>query len=680
MIEAQLNNQVNALDAARALVNKRFAVLPVPHKQKGPTTAGWQHLRISESELTKHFNGQPANIGILTGEPSGWLVDIDLDHPQAVALARDYLPATEARFGRASKAESHWLYRVTRPITTRKFQSQTRTMIVEIRADGCQTIAPGSVHPNGEAVRWDADGEPREIDPDELIAAVERLACDVGEMIGEPLREIRPEQPPAVVPHQRTDDRREERCWRYIDKTPDAISGQGGHDCTFRAACETVRFDLDTAARWRVMRRFNTEKCRPMWSDGDLAHKLADAEREAGHERGIRLSEQLVSSIQSVAPTRQSISDEPVSQRERDAESWTIKLASQLSEGVAAEWIGPLPGILTPQCATLLSSLPKVGKTTWLADMIGRIDKADKTALVVSEEAEKHWKRRAEQHNYSDRVMFVCRPFKGKPSAQQWEAFISHVAAVKADVVVFDTLPNLWPCMSENDADAVIPSLAPLVEIMEAGAALFLLHHAGKSDKSEGRAARGSNSLVAWVDIALELRRAQPDDPHDRCRIINGWGRFDEVPAELVIEMTDDGYRALGEVREVRHHRRLEAIADVLARRGGSVWLTIDGVKEEWPEDVNPPSDRQLRNDLAEGWRKGLWRRQGMGKRNDPFMFSCNPDSARKDERTDPLCFPAALEKAAAGNKTMGVSCNLKKGAETSLQETDDVMEGGIPI
>src|SRR5690606_803051 len=46
----------------------------------------------------------------------------------------------------------------------------------ELRSTGCQTIAPGSVHEDtGEPIRFDADGEPLPIDPDDLLEACSRL-------------------------------------------------------------------------------------------------------------------------------------------------------------------------------------------------------------------------------------------------------------------------------------------------------------------------------------------------------------------------------------------------------------------------------------------------------------------------------------------------------------------------
>lgn len=97
---------------------------------------------------------------------------------------------------------------------------------------------------------------------------------------------------------------RERRCWRYVEKCPDAISGQGGHNATLRAACECFRFDLDEGAAWRVMQAFNREKTGgEPWTDRELKHKLESAHKhvlEAG-EIGCRLHDE-VPKVEQPAP------------------------------------------------------------------------------------------------------------------------------------------------------------------------------------------------------------------------------------------------------------------------------------------------------------------------------------------------------------------------------------------
>lgn len=87
-------------------------------------------------------------------------------------------------------------------------------------------------------------------------------------------------------------DVRADRCRKYIERMPDAISGQRGHDRTLQAACETVRFGLDDSATWDVLRWFNDRKTGgERWTDHELAHKIRSAQDLAGSERGIRLND-----------------------------------------------------------------------------------------------------------------------------------------------------------------------------------------------------------------------------------------------------------------------------------------------------------------------------------------------------------------------------------------------------
>jgi hypothetical protein len=68
------------------------------------------------------------------------------------------------------------------------------------------------------------------------------------------------------------------RARTYLANLPPAISGQGGHNATFRAACWLVRFGLSDADALVLFREFN-QRCQPPWTEKDLAHKLRDARR-----------------------------------------------------------------------------------------------------------------------------------------------------------------------------------------------------------------------------------------------------------------------------------------------------------------------------------------------------------------------------------------------------------------
>ena len=85
-----------------------------------------------------------------------------------------------------------------------------------------------------------------------------------------------------------------ERCWLHVQEMPNAISGEGGHDATFAAACECFRFGLSDREAHEVMRRFNEQKTGgEHWNLRELEHKLTDAEKRvrADGQFGIRDSQ-----------------------------------------------------------------------------------------------------------------------------------------------------------------------------------------------------------------------------------------------------------------------------------------------------------------------------------------------------------------------------------------------------
>lgn len=158
---------------------------PIPLRGKAPAVGdGWPDWRADPTDLAP-FAGR--NVGVLLGEPSGGLVDVDLDVPEAVEVAPRHLPETWT-FGRVSTPRAHWLY-VAAGARTAKYRDPLpnkdgkHAMLVEVRSTGAQTMFPGSVHPDcGERVEWtpdDADSReaPRTIDPPALVRRVQCIAA-----------------------------------------------------------------------------------------------------------------------------------------------------------------------------------------------------------------------------------------------------------------------------------------------------------------------------------------------------------------------------------------------------------------------------------------------------------------------------------------------------------------------
>jgi hypothetical protein len=148
-----MNNDIYTTKIVRDYINRGFSPIPVPFKTKAPIIKAWTKLKVTADNLETYFDGTATNIGILTGKPSGGLVDVDIDRIDALKFARYFLPKTNCIFGHESKPKSHWVYRVPKPKAVAQFIGDG--MILEIRRSNRVTIFPGSVHTSGEPIEFE---------------------------------------------------------------------------------------------------------------------------------------------------------------------------------------------------------------------------------------------------------------------------------------------------------------------------------------------------------------------------------------------------------------------------------------------------------------------------------------------------------------------------------------------
>lgn len=100
------------------------------------------------------------------------------------------------------------------------------------------------------------------------------------------------ETPQAYVAYQPSSNSTdaEKRARAYLRSFPPAISGQAGHNQTFRAACVLVLgFSLSTEQAFPILAEWNAG-CEPPWDGKDLWKKLADASKRGG-DRGFLLND-----------------------------------------------------------------------------------------------------------------------------------------------------------------------------------------------------------------------------------------------------------------------------------------------------------------------------------------------------------------------------------------------------
>lgn len=161
---------------ARHYLQKGYAITPIAPGTKRPVRPNWTGERISEAEMKNYFS-HDQGIGLILGRASGGLTDVDLDCPEAVRIGERFLPLTEMVHGRTSNPHSHFWYTCDPCPKYRRFEDVDGACLLEVRADGHQTVVPPSVNPSGEELSWYRDGDPSTQPASEVEVAAERLAA-----------------------------------------------------------------------------------------------------------------------------------------------------------------------------------------------------------------------------------------------------------------------------------------------------------------------------------------------------------------------------------------------------------------------------------------------------------------------------------------------------------------------
>lgn len=169
------------LEAATEYDARGWAPLPIPYKEKNPGFKKWQKYRAENGQLEKDFQGN-GNIGLLLGKPSQGLVDVDCDWSESRILAPKFLPKTGMMHERDGSPKSHFWFLSDVPKTIQYrdpnfAETDDRSMIIELRSTGGQTVVPPSVHESGETLRWVGELDPASVDARQLNSAVAKVAA-----------------------------------------------------------------------------------------------------------------------------------------------------------------------------------------------------------------------------------------------------------------------------------------------------------------------------------------------------------------------------------------------------------------------------------------------------------------------------------------------------------------------
>jgi hypothetical protein len=243
-------------EAARRYAERGWPIIPL--RGKAPAVKGWQTWVADEAGLLLWFGQRGCNVGLRPAD-AGYVV-VDTDTEEADAWVRAHLPLTPMMV-RTGSGSTHRYFAAPPRKEIRNRQGWKGVPGLDVRGNPGPVVLPPSVHPEtGKRYEW------------------------IGEVL---LAAGLPRFSPAWV-YRRTrhqvqailtedTEERVRRARAYVAKVEGAVSGQGGHNRTFRVACLLrQRFGLSYEQAWPVFKEWN-QRCEPPWCDRDLAHKLTDA-------------------------------------------------------------------------------------------------------------------------------------------------------------------------------------------------------------------------------------------------------------------------------------------------------------------------------------------------------------------------------------------------------------------
>lgn len=167
--------------------------------------------------------------------------------------------------------------------------------IIDIRGDGGQVVAPGAIHPSGFRYMWERPWTQAMLDTLPVFDAnwfetARWRRPGSGPMTLDALKAQRVSEKTAAAREAVNEDMKVKRASAWLAQVDPAVSGSGGHNKTFYAACRLITgFDLDVDTAFHLLKDEYNPRCQPPWSDEELAHKVVDAEKQRGQNDGFML-------------------------------------------------------------------------------------------------------------------------------------------------------------------------------------------------------------------------------------------------------------------------------------------------------------------------------------------------------------------------------------------------------
>jgi hypothetical protein len=241
--------------------------------EKRPRNKGWQNITLEQSREPAYLEELArSSIGVKFGPDSGNLAGLDLDNDRAVSIFLAVWPAAANTLQTRGQRGRTFFFRMIGDYPSRIYKiksADTGEPMGEWRGGGGAQTVVGGRHPSGCFYQVPVDKPIMEVKFNDIPWPVEFLL---------PWLKAEPAEAQYIFGGTESQDDLNRRILSYLAAIPGAISGNGGHNQTFKVALALVnRFALSPDAALPYLHVYNDERCVPPWTEKELLHKLADA-------------------------------------------------------------------------------------------------------------------------------------------------------------------------------------------------------------------------------------------------------------------------------------------------------------------------------------------------------------------------------------------------------------------
>jgi len=302
-------------------------------------------------------------------------------------------------------------------------------------------------------------------------------------------------------------------------------------------------------------------------------------------------------------------------------------------------WIAK-PWVAGGSITEIVGKVKQSGKTTFLARLVaavldGREFLGQSTlrspVVFLTEQSQTSFReilRRAGLLGREDLVLLSWQDTLGTPWNEVAAAGVEEAKRRGARLLVVDTLGQFAGLRgdAENSAGDALEAIQPLQIAAVESIGVIVVRHERKSGGDVGDSGRGSSAFAGAMDIVLALRRPNKNKRRT-IRQIEALSRFDETPSELMIELTDEGYVALGSQKDVAQQEARESILRV-APSGEAHGLSLDELLTRLPGVRRTVAQKALEKMAASSELKRI----GAGKKGNPFRWYRLPEKGAAED------------------------------------------------